>query len=118
MEYVEVRLMDLDPFETMGINAQTMRFLDVFLLHCLLSDSPPDSPAEIRRQAHNQHNVAERGREPGLLLERGDASVTLKDWGLELVAQLVPIGAGAGCRPRQCRLQRGSAVGHARPAAP
>ena len=91
VEYVEVRLMDLDPFETVGINAQTMRFLDVFLLHCLLSDSPPDSPAEIVAQAHNQHNVAERGREPGLLLERGDASVTLKDWGLELVAQLVPI---------------------------
>jgi len=91
VEYVEVRLMDLDPFETVGINAQTMRFLDVFLLHCLLSDSPPDSPEEIVAQAHNQHNVAERGREPGLRLERGDATVTLKDWGLELVAQLGPI---------------------------
>ena len=91
VEYVEVRLMDLDPFETVGINAQTMRFLDVFLLHCLLSDSPPDSPAEIVTQAHNQHNVAERGREPGLLLERGDTMITLKDWGLELVAQMGPI---------------------------
>ena len=47
VEYVEVRLMDLDPFETVGINAQTMRFLDVFLLHCLLSDSPDDTPQEI-----------------------------------------------------------------------
>ncbi|QTN28123.1 glutamate--cysteine ligase [Rhodoferax sp. AJA081-3] len=91
VEYVEVRLMDLDPFETVGINAQTMRFLDVFLLHCLLSDSPPDSPEEIVALAHNQHNVAERGREPGLLLERGNSTITLKDWGLELVAQLGPI---------------------------
>jgi glutamate--cysteine ligase len=91
VEYVEVRLMDLDPFETVGINAQTMRFLDVFLLHCLMSDSPPDSPEEIVALAHNQHSVAERGREPGLLLERGGSTVTLKDWGLELVAQLAPI---------------------------
>jgi glutamate--cysteine ligase len=91
VEYVEVRLMDLDPFETVGINVQTMRFLDVFLLHCLLSDSPPDSPEEIVALAHNQHNVAERGREPGLLLERGAGTVTLKDWGLELVEQLGPI---------------------------
>ena len=91
VEYVEVRLMDLDPFETVGINAQTMRFLDVFLLHCLLSDSPPDSPAEIVALAHNQHNVAERGREQGLLLERGSNTITLKDWGLELVGQLGPI---------------------------
>ena len=39
--------MDLDPFEPVGIDAGTMRFLDVFLLHCLLSDSPPDTPDEI-----------------------------------------------------------------------
>ena len=35
VEYIEVRCMDLDPFEPLGINAETMRFLDVFLLHCL-----------------------------------------------------------------------------------
>ena len=91
VEYVEVRLMDLDPFEHMGINAQTMRFLDVFLLHCLLSESPPDTQQEIVALAHNQHDTAERGREPGLTLERGNSTVTLVDWGLELVAQLLPI---------------------------
>ena len=47
VEYVEVRLMDLDPFETVGIGTRTMQFLDVFLLHCLLTDSPPDTPEEI-----------------------------------------------------------------------
>lgn len=91
VEYVEVRLMDLNPFETVGINSQTMRFLDVFLLHCLLTDSPPDTPQEIVELAHNQHRVAERGREPGLELERGAGTVTLVDWGLELIAQLQPI---------------------------
>ena len=29
--------------------ASTMRFLDVFLLHCLLADSPPDTPRRDRR---------------------------------------------------------------------
>ncbi|MFZ3220886.1 MAG: glutamate--cysteine ligase [Rhodoferax sp.] len=91
VEYVEVRLMDLDPFEPVGISAQTMRFLDVFLLHCLLTDSPPDTPQEIAALGRNQHNVAERGREPGLQLECGDGTVTLTTWGLELVQQLVPI---------------------------
>ncbi len=91
VEYVEVRLMDLDPFETVGINSQTMRFLDVFLLHCLLSDSPPDTPQEIGELAHNQQRVAERGREPGLELERGGTTVTLVDWGLELITHLQPI---------------------------
>ncbi len=93
VEYVEVRLMDLDPFETVGINAQTMRFIDVFLLHCLLSDSPSDTPQEIADLAHNQHLTAARGRESGLKLRRNSAEATLADWGLELVGQCMPIAA-------------------------
>ena len=93
VEYVEVRLLDLDPFEPIGITAQTMRFIDVFLLHCLLSDSPPDSPEEIARLARNQHRVAARGREPGLRLERKAGEAMLTDWGHELVAQCRPIAA-------------------------
>ena len=93
VEYVEVRLMDLDPFEPVGITAQTMRFLDVFLLHCLLSDSPPDSPQEIAAVGRNQHRTAGRGREPGLLLERAGQEVTLTEWGAELIAECIPLAA-------------------------
>ncbi|MDH4191927.1 MAG: glutamate--cysteine ligase, partial [Betaproteobacteria bacterium] len=64
VEYVEVRCMDLDPFIPIGIAAVTMRFLDVFLLHCLLCNSPPETPQEIAAIARNQHRVAARGREP------------------------------------------------------
>lgn len=64
VEYVEVRLMDLNPFEPVGIDAPTARFLDVFLLHCLLTDSPPDTPREIAALKANQHLTAARGREP------------------------------------------------------
>ena len=91
VEYVEVRLMDLDPFEPVGIRASTLRFLDVFLLHCLTQPSPDDNPAEIAAMAHNQQCVAERGREPGLQLQRGEALVDLSSWGLEIVEQLRPL---------------------------
>jgi glutamate--cysteine ligase len=90
VEYVEVRLMDLDPFEVVGINSSTMRFLDVFLLHCLASPSPADSPAEITALARNQQDVAERGREPGLLLQRNGQPVPLLDWGRDLLVQMQP----------------------------
>ena len=91
VEYLEVRLMDLNPFEPLGISAATMRFLDIFLLHCLLQDSPPDSPEEIAALGRNQQLAAERGRESGLLLERGSERVELQQWGLELIAQMQPI---------------------------
>jgi glutamate--cysteine ligase len=63
----------------------------VFLLHCLLSDSPPDSPAEVREMAHNQHLTAARGREPGLQLQRGGQAVALQDWGQALLAEMLPL---------------------------
>ena len=93
VEYIEVRLMDLDPFEEVGINAQTMRFLDVFLLHCLLSPSPDDTPEEIGELKHNQHYTAARGREPGLTLKRAGDEVSLVGWGAEVVAECAPIAA-------------------------
>jgi len=93
VEYIEVRCMDLDPFEPVGINASTMRFLDIFLLHCLLQDSPPDTPEEIAALARNQHLTASRGRELGLKLERAGESVLLRDWGQTLLDEMAPIAA-------------------------
>ncbi len=94
VEYVEVRLMDLDPFSPIGITAQTIRFLDIFLLHCLLQESPPDSPQSIAILSRNRHAVAQRGREPGLELEKDDGQgVSLLEWGSDLLRQCEPIAA-------------------------
>ena len=86
VEYIEVRLMDLDPFEPVGIGADTIRVLDAFLLHCLNTASPDDTPAEIATNARNQHRVAARGREPGLMLEHWQGGERrLSDWAAEIV---------------------------------
>jgi glutamate--cysteine ligase len=93
VEYVEVRLMDLDPFTPIGITAETIRLLDIFLLHCALSASPPDTPEEMAAIARNQERVAARGREPGLELSRGGRDVAVFEWGGELLEQCAPIAA-------------------------
>ncbi len=93
VEYVEVRCMDLDPFCSIGITAATIRFLDVFLLYCLLSDSAPDSPEEIAAMSRNQHRVAERGRDPDLRLARRGEELTPAEWGGELLRECEPIAA-------------------------
>jgi len=91
VEYVEVRLMDLDPFSPVGITEPAMRLLDVFLLHCLLSESPPDTPREIDEIHCNNEIVAERGREPGLRLQCNGREIALADWGGRLLAECEPI---------------------------
>ncbi|MDE0223607.1 MAG: glutamate--cysteine ligase [Gammaproteobacteria bacterium] len=80
VEYVEVRCLDLDPFLPAGIDAATSRFLDAFLLACLLRDSPPDSPEESLRIQANQRDVVGRGRDPDLLLDDGGGSVSCRAW--------------------------------------
>ncbi|TMH61697.1 MAG: glutamate--cysteine ligase, partial [Betaproteobacteria bacterium] len=93
VEYVEVRLMDLDPFVPIAITADTVRFLDVFLLHCLLCDSPPDTPEELAAITGNKQRVASRGREPGLRLTRGPQEIELAEWGGEVLADCGPIAS-------------------------
>src|SRR5688500_11154594 len=91
VEYVEVRLMDLDPYNPVGINAQTMRFLDILLLYCLAEESPPDTPQELLAIARNKLRGAQEGRRPGLKLERRGEQVPLTDWGKEVVKACEPI---------------------------
>lgn len=68
VEYVEVRCLDINPFLRVGIDEQQIRFLDTFLLACLLADSPDDSPEESAANEAIQLAVVERGRQPGLRL--------------------------------------------------
>ncbi|WP_422010517.1 glutamate--cysteine ligase [Roseateles sp.] len=111
VEYIEVRLMDLDPFEPVGIGADTMRVLDAFLLHCLASDSPHDTPDEIAINARNQHSVAARGREPGLMLTHWQGGERrLVDWAAQILAHCAvharALDAAHGGRAYQAALER------------
>lgn len=88
VEYVEVRCLDLNPFETVGINASTMRLIDIFLIHCLTSDSPADSPEEIQALARNLDKVTSKGREPGLMLENGAKQISLVQWATQILNEM------------------------------
>ena len=91
VEYVELRCLDLDPFQPLGIDATTCRVLDAFLLFCLLDRSPPDSRAESTTLAANQIKVVERGREPGLTLARDGKQVPLRTWAEEILRSCMEV---------------------------
>lgn len=96
IEYVEVRCLDLDLYSPIGIEADTIRLLDVFLLHCLLHESPPDSPREVEAMSANQRLIAEAGRDPSVRLDRAGTQVTPAEWGAALVRECEPIAAALG----------------------
>jgi glutamate--cysteine ligase len=80
VEYVEVRCLDLNPFLPAGIDSVEARFLNLFLLYCLLLESPPDSEEESAMMGRNQLAVVERGREPGLVLETPVGRLSMREW--------------------------------------
>ena len=93
IEYVEMRCIDLDPFEELGISLEAIEFLDLFAMHCLVSESAPDSPEDIAEANENQQRTVHRGREPGLLLERNGQEIALRDWATEIVEEIAELAS-------------------------
>lgn len=93
VQYIEVRCMDVDPFEPLGISLETSRFLDAFLLFCALDHSPLTNDAEGHENTENFALTVKQGRRPGLTLKRGGEDVSLQAWGLELLEKIAPLAA-------------------------
>ncbi|SHM86097.1 glutamate-cysteine ligase [Duganella sacchari] len=93
VQYIEVRCMDVDPFEPVGINVATGRFLDAFLLFCALEESPTTTPEQSARYTENFARTVKEGRRPGLTLHNGVEEVPLPVWGAELLERIRPVAA-------------------------
>lgn len=91
IEYVEIRCIDVSPFAPLGIDAVQIRFLDTFLLYCLLEDSPPCDDSEQALQAANLEAVVNRGREPGLQLQTPAGSASMTELAGGLLADMAGI---------------------------
>ncbi len=71
VQYIELRLLDVSPFDPVGISARQARVVETFLLTCLLSDSPPIDAEGAAEDDHNRAQVALSGRDPELRLTQG-----------------------------------------------
>ena len=88
VEYVEVRALDVSAFDPVGVNQNTLRFLEAFLALCLLKESRPIGAAEQERLDRNHLEIAHRGREPGLRLWRDGRAVAMRDWARALLDEM------------------------------
>ncbi|WP_321892295.1 glutamate--cysteine ligase [Paraburkholderia tropica] len=88
VQYVEVRCMDIDPFEPTGISLEAARFLDAYLLACALDESAQLPEADYAEANENFGIVTKEGRKPGLELTRDGQRVAMQDWAAELFAKI------------------------------
>ncbi len=80
VQYIELRSLDVNAFDPLGINAQQLRFLEALMVFCLLDESPLISDDERGEIDQNELLAAHRGREPGLNLRRNQEKVPLQQW--------------------------------------
>ncbi|MGI9273622.1 MAG: glutamate--cysteine ligase [Endozoicomonas sp.] len=91
IEYIEVRCLDINPFEPLGMNTVDAHFLDVFLIYCALMDSPTIEAEECARVTENFGKTVNEGRRPGLTLMSEEGAVSLSDWGQKLLDEMLPV---------------------------
>ncbi len=75
----------------MGIDAQTIRLIDVFLLDCLLSDSPACDEAGRVRDKENLRRVVDHGRAQDLTLSTLSGDVAFSQLATERIASMADI---------------------------
>ncbi len=93
VEYVELRVLDINLFEPVGITESQGRFLEMYLLFCLLSDSPPVSYDEWHCIERNNLDVACRGRDPDLLICLPQGPRRLTDQALDILSAMSDLAA-------------------------
>ncbi|EKE71684.1 glutamate--cysteine ligase [Gallaecimonas xiamenensis] len=85
VQYVEVRALDVDPFSPLGVDEDTVRFMDIFLLSCLLLDAPVLDNTQWSENLANYQATVLEGRKPGLMLQRQGQPLAMADWFAELL---------------------------------
>jgi|TARA_Y100000310_G_scaffold266519_1_gene278051 glutamate--cysteine ligase len=93
VDYVEVRLLDVNPYVPLGIDADEIYFLDTFLLYCLLTESPLHDDSLCRSVDANVRKTVYSGRDPALLLDGPDQQLSIKQWGATVLKEMAPIAA-------------------------
>ncbi|CAM3691076.1 glutamate--cysteine ligase [Xenorhabdus thuongxuanensis] len=95
IEYIEVRSLDINPFASIGVDETQIRFLDLFLIWCVLADAPEMGNEELAYCRGNWNKVILEGRKPGLSIDLGYGveQQPLKIVGQELFRDLERVAA-------------------------
>jgi glutamate--cysteine ligase len=81
VEYIEMRVLDLNPFEPLGISQQDIRFLDLFATYCVLQPSPLLEGEQLHATKQNIRQVVYNGRDVSTQLAHKGKADTIKKWG-------------------------------------
>ena len=106
VEYVEIRALDVNAFSSIGVSAEQLRFLEAFMLFCLMENSPVIADSERRAIEYNELTVALRGREPDVELQVNGAVKPLREWAGHIIDSVAVVAGALDARSGSDLYQR------------
>ena len=89
IQYFELRLLDLNPFDKLAITKEQLQFIHLFVLYCLFEESNELTEIQQMNANQNQQLVALLGRKPNLtLINQLGENVLLEKWALEIIEKI------------------------------
>ncbi len=88
VQYIELRSLDVNLFDPIGISQTQLYFLEAFMIFCLLQQSPRIDASERQAIDSNEHKTAHQGRDSALKLQREKRQISLQQWGRELLHEI------------------------------
>jgi len=96
IEYLELRCVDLDPFNPIGIDRNQIDFLDMMLLYCLSKESPPINKDENMMILKNHREIIDRGRNADLKIEKKGIKISTFDYASQILEELSEMNSSVG----------------------
>lgn len=93
IEYIEVRALDINPFEPAGISLDQMYFLHIFMTYCLLQPSPTIDQEEQKQINQTIHMLALEGRKPDLTVMMNKKPEHFSEWSKGIFDSFLEIAA-------------------------
>lgn len=91
VEYIEVRIMDIDPFSKIGMKSSTLYFIDVFLVYCMLNGDDPLLPKECRALRELQQEIATHSRDQAYRFDFGNGAIPLTEQCQHVLKKLMQV---------------------------
>lgn len=92
VEYLELRILDLNPFEENGINIEDLYFIHLFIIYCLFNKNNIITDEENKLLDLNHHLTSILGRQEDLeLFKNKRVKIKLKSWAKEILAEIAGI---------------------------
>ena len=87
IQYVEMRTIDLNPFDPCGIAENDIAFMRLLMVYLFITPETPYDNWQIEGLT-NENSVSTRGLDPGLGLQRDGVSINFFSWAKQIIREL------------------------------